>query len=419
MSHTEPARTALSGAHLREAERGFVAMLRAKGFPAVWIDANVIDLMAQAASEYARWLTDHEPEPNPAGWLIVCAYRRAVNLLEAQRRRPPTTSLDAVYDLADEGVRTPEQQAIEHDRQERIREAMGQLPRQDRRLLAMVYFEDRSVREAGRTIGWRKSAADRHHRAALDRLRAILGEDPSLLSPAVGLAAWVSLFGEGGRGALGARALLAPIEGAAGTVAEAGRRLGELVRRLMPFAEAGQAAGAGGAGRIIGACGAGVAAAVCGLALAGVGPTLPGHTASEPSPKPAPRTGTRGGEVRPAPVEEVARDVGDSVVSKKPAHPRHRARRRSREIASRPTLASTAPARSGSEQSAPTPSPASAVTEEFGIETGGGSEPSEAPSTPPSSPTRSGGSLPEKSQPAPEATGAQVSEEFGFEGRAP
>jgi hypothetical protein len=115
----------ITGAHLREAERGFTALLRAKGFPAPWIERHALDLIAQASSEYAAWAKTHEPEENPVGWLITCAYRRALNLLSSQRRRPPAASVeDAALVLADEAMPTPEEAVLDDERQRRLRQAI-------------------------------------------------------------------------------------------------------------------------------------------------------------------------------------------------------------------------------------------------------------------------------------------------------
>lgn len=377
-----------TGEQLREAERGFLSLLRAKGFPAAWIDRNAIDLLAQASSEYAAWMQEHEPEERPVGWLITCAYRRAINLLEAQRRRPPAAAIEDAIDLADAGARTPEEEALENDRQRRLREAIGCLDPKEQRLISLVYFEGRSVREAGRRLGWRKSSADRHHRSALQRLREIVGEDRSLLSPgSLGLAAWAS-----------------DPERASGVLA----RLGENLRRLAPFAEPASAAASGGAGRVLGACGAGLAAAACGLVVAGVHPSLP-------LPDPGSGRVSRHHQAGPLPAGEPAAlpatspQQSDSVAAhpeskraEQPARDRHAARRAR---AGGRLVARPAP------DAAAVSSPEPAV-EEFGIEEGPVAEqPAEeqetspAPEPDPKAPAQ---------PPAREASGAQVSEEFGL-----
>jgi RNA polymerase sigma factor (sigma-70 family) len=274
-------------AELREAERGFTLMLR-KRFSAVWIAENAKDLLGQANMEYAEWLEDNPPARNPVGWLLTCAYRRAQNLLDSQTRRPPPASLEAVFHLADESTPTPEQQALEHDRQARLRKALGFLPEKECKLLALVYFEDRSIREAGRMVGWQKSVAHRHHDRALEKMRALVGKDRSLLSPAtLGLAAWIIAKGEVPRPVPAALdAALTPARKATAIGAEVAttgtHRLADLWRRISPFTDPSNAVASGGGGRALGACGVAVASVVCGVAASGLVPAI-GGSASPPS----------------------------------------------------------------------------------------------------------------------------------------
>ena len=278
----------MTPAELREAERGFTLMLR-KRFSAVWIAENAKDVLGQANMEYAEWLEDNPPARNPVGWLLTCAYRRAQNLLDSQTRRPPPASLEAVFHLADESTPTPEQQALEHDRQARLRKALGFLPEKECKLLALVYFEDRSIREAGRMVGWQKSVADRHHDRALEKMRALVGEDRSLLSPAtLGLAAWVLARGEGHRPfAAALDVALAPAREAfaIGTeiVAVRAQRFADAWRRISPFTDPSNAVASGGGGRALGACGVAVASVVCGVAVSGVVPVIGGSASPPPS----------------------------------------------------------------------------------------------------------------------------------------
>jgi RNA polymerase sigma factor (sigma-70 family) len=268
----------------------------------VWIAENAKDLLAQANIEYAEWLEDNPPARNPVGWLLTCAYRRALNLLDTQSRKPRPAPLDSVFHLADESMPTPEQQALDRDRQSRLQEALRFLPKKECKLLALVYFEDLSIREAGRKLGWQKSAADRHHNAALEKLKALVG-DRALLSPAtLGLAAWTVAKGEG------SRPWAAPLEAglelareglAVGveTVSIGAHRAGEAARRLAPFSEPGNAAAAGGAGRVAGQCGVAAGIAVCGLL--GAGPVTSGMNAILSGKSPD-RARSRAVEARPA-----------------------------------------------------------------------------------------------------------------------
>lgn len=261
----------VTSAQLREAERGLPLIL-ARKFSAAWIAKNAKELLAQVNIEYAEWLKDNPPAKNPVGWLLNGAYWRALNLLDAERRKPRESPLEAVFHLADESTPDPEQQVLEADRQRRLREAMGHLPEKERKLLALVYFEDMSIREAGRKVGWQKSAADRHHDQAMRKMLALVG-DRSLLGRApLGPIAWVTL-----------RAQILT------------HRLGERARRLSPFADAGNAAAAGGGGRALGYCGAAAGAIVCGLL--GSGAVGPGMGALTPVPSKAPKS--RAVEYRP------------------------------------------------------------------------------------------------------------------------
>ncbi|HWC47570.1 MAG TPA: sigma-70 family RNA polymerase sigma factor [Solirubrobacterales bacterium] len=376
------AKEPVSGAQLREAERGFLAMLRSKGFPLAWVERNSLDLLAQASSEYAAWMGDHEPEENPVGWLITCAYRRAVNQLKAEGRRPPAEQ--DVSALADSSTPTPEQEVLDDERQSRLRSAISCLPEKEQRLISLHYFEGHSLPEAGRRVGWRKSAAHRHHQAALERLRVLVGDDPSLLSPAsLGFGAWVAVAADRG-----------------GNLA---RRLGDGVRRLVPILEPGGPLAGAGAGRALGACGAGLAAAICGLAVAGVHPALPG-LGSTPAPPPPHRRVVAPRAERPADRVVVGAPVpapeGEASSSASPskAPPQRHARSVAARRASRPA---TRP------EPAPSPEP---VTEEFGIEGTSAELPEEQATSPAAKPA------PSSSAPAParEATGARVKEEFGL-----
>jgi|GEM_PF-5150498 len=351
-------REAVTGPQLREAERAFRAMLRAKGFPAAWIDRNLLDLLAQASGEYASWLGDHEPEENPVGWLVTCAYRRAV-----RHEQGPT----------------PEGELLGDERQRRLRRAIGRLGAKDGRLISLVYFEGRSVREAGRRLGWHNSAAEHRHQASLERLRALVGDDLSLLSPApLGLAAWASAEAHG-----------------SGWI----RLLAEDMRRLVSLAEPSGAPASGRAGRIAGACGAGLAAALCGLAVSGVGPPPPWRGESGPP----------GRERAAAPAHGADRDP---VVIASPHGARAQAARRA--SAGRKPPGTRRPRH----RPAPHPlvertPPVPPVAEEPGIE-GGSAEAGGPPAPPPSTEPPATVETAPAPTPARPASGAQVGEEFGL-----
>lgn len=268
---------------LHEAEQGLIRLLHAKHSPREWIERHVPEVMAQARTDFAARLAAGR-EDDTVNLLVVIAYRHAMKVLRANKARPRTTSIETVFHLADESTPTPEQEAVDHDRQARLVKAMGRLPERDRTLLALVYFEEMSVREAGRRLGWGKSSADRHHQAALDRLRALVGER-SLLGVEIGVPAFVAA-----RQGFSPRAVLMWLEGAAETIREVAALGGG---RFGPLAETGNAAAISGAGRTAaGVCGAAVVAclaAATGVVGPGVGALSPGAGSGEEKSAPAMR----------------------------------------------------------------------------------------------------------------------------------
>jgi RNA polymerase sigma factor (sigma-70 family) len=160
---------------LQEAREGLVRLLHKKRFPREWIEREAPDAMA-----HAEGTSQHGSPParktTPSNLLVVIAYRRAIKTLQKQLSKP-TTPIETIFHLKDESSPSPEEEAIRHERQERVRKAMSHLPEQERMLLTLYFYDDMSIREAGRQVGWGKSAANRHHDAALKKLKALL--DPS------------------------------------------------------------------------------------------------------------------------------------------------------------------------------------------------------------------------------------------------
>jgi RNA polymerase sigma factor (sigma-70 family) len=274
---------ALSPADLEKARRDFRRMLRRKRLSPRWIEEHAEELLAQAQVEYAAKLAKGESARSVVGWLVNGAWWRAQDLLEAQGRRAPTSSIEAAFHLVDESEPDPERQALDHDRAATLRRALAELPDRDRRLLALVYFNGESIRAAGRKLGWQKSAADRHHGEALKRLRSLLGDDRSLLSPAtLGVATWIATETEGSTAlAQATRALLSPANRALAVTAELGsiasQRIADLWRRASPLFDPTAAATSGAGGRALGACGVAVATVLCGVAASGVVPLATPH----------------------------------------------------------------------------------------------------------------------------------------------
>ncbi|HEX6455930.1 MAG TPA: sigma-70 family RNA polymerase sigma factor [Solirubrobacterales bacterium] len=176
----ESHRFQMTSEELDQAKTGVKKLLCAKRFPREWIERHLDDLTGQALTDYSARLAAGRKDKT-LGLLVVIGYRRAIKTLEKEIKDPAPTSIETIYHLADESTLTPEEEAIENDRSRRIAQAMSLLSGRERELIALVYYEGNSVREAGRLVGWGKSSADRHHHAALDRLSEVL--DRSLLGP--------------------------------------------------------------------------------------------------------------------------------------------------------------------------------------------------------------------------------------------
>lgn len=239
---------------LREAEAGLRRLLRAKGFRRDWIEAHAQEVMSQARTDFAARLAAERVE-DTVSLLVVIAYRRALKILNAERRAPKVISIDTVFHLADEKTSTPEELALADDRRRRLVKAMAVLPEREKRLLAFVYFHGMELQEAGRRLGWAKASATRHHQAALEKLKALVGER-NLLSWEIGIPAYV-VAGHPSR----LRAGLTWMEGAAESLRDAAV-LGS--GRLRSLAETGNAVATGGGGRAT----AGVCAVAVGSCIA-------------------------------------------------------------------------------------------------------------------------------------------------------
>jgi RNA polymerase sigma factor (sigma-70 family) len=161
---------------LHEAREGLIRLLHKKRFPREWIDRETPDVMAHAVADFSARLAAGKND-DTANLLVVIAYRRAIKTLENQLTKP-TTPIETIFHLADESSPSPEEEAIQQERQERIQKAMSHLSEQERALLTLHFYEDISIRRAGRQVGWGKSTANRHHQAALKKLKALL--DPGL-----------------------------------------------------------------------------------------------------------------------------------------------------------------------------------------------------------------------------------------------
>ncbi len=372
----------LTSEQLHAAAEGFAKLLRAKRMNPQFIAEHAEDLMAQARREYATWCQRGKVAHNPVGWLVNCAWQRTKDLLDSQQRQPHQLSIDEIFNLVDEEAPNPEQVAIEHDHSEKIFRALSLLPEKERKLIYLSYFNGLDVKAAGSRVGWRKSAAHRHHEAALDRLRSILGKDFAILD--VAFLAWILEETDAAQHA--PDFLAAALDTGREAIAFISHKAAEVWRRLSPLGDPANASVASTGARVSGACATAVAVACLAGSVIG-----PGITALQPAPQPAPKpSGSKSSSseesatAATAPVETAADEQARPTdAARRPAAERTTKARESSPAATEPSLTDSRP-----ESPASTPTPASSVprqtSTEFGIENSG-PEPSPAPAPAPAS----------------------------------
>jgi len=89
------------------------------------------------------------------------------------------SSLDLAAQLCDSAL-TPAAEALREELQHRFRMALDDLDSVDREIILFRHFEQLSNSEAAQALGLSEAAVGMRHLRALRRLRAILGEAPSL-----------------------------------------------------------------------------------------------------------------------------------------------------------------------------------------------------------------------------------------------
>jgi RNA polymerase sigma-70 factor, ECF subfamily len=128
-------------------------------------------------------------------WLSTIARNRAVDRLRAFGRRPAAVPLSAVApaddhdggtvertmaraELLGSGPRSvdPEQALEDAGLRAEIREAIGTIPRLERQVIELAYFEELTQSEIAARLGWPLGTVKTRTRRALGRLREVLAE---------------------------------------------------------------------------------------------------------------------------------------------------------------------------------------------------------------------------------------------------
>jgi len=195
---------AITVGELEDARLGFFQLL-SRRFGREFKERHGDDLFAQAAYEFSRKLEQGEEIQNPAAWIIHCGWNRAKTEVEARDWRPRFVSSDSLpTEPIAEPTWQPEESFLSEDRMRKVRDAVDRLPAYQRELMARHYFEDESVREASRQLGWSAGKGQRAHEAARKKLRSIFdGLNSSDIEFEIGLAGFLSWSAAGRAAAAG------------------------------------------------------------------------------------------------------------------------------------------------------------------------------------------------------------------------
>ncbi|MCA9029769.1 MAG: sigma-70 family RNA polymerase sigma factor [Planctomycetaceae bacterium] len=179
--------------HHRDALRKMVG-LRLDRQIAQRIDASdvVQDVMLEAAQRLKQYLQD--PQIPFHIWLRQIAKDRMIDLHRrhhAQRRAvdreqplaltglPDRSSIDLAGQLADDQL-TPAAASIRNELEQRFLNAIDQLEEQDREVIIMRHVEHLSNSDVAAALNLTTAAAGMRHFRAIQRLRTILADPPSL-----------------------------------------------------------------------------------------------------------------------------------------------------------------------------------------------------------------------------------------------
>jgi len=160
----------LSPEVLRGADLALRHKLRRR-FSAHFVDRQSDDLLAQAAKEYAVALERGDAIHNPGGFIVDVGYKRALDALGKEKRTPALDDIDEAISLADPHSPQPLQELEQKEERSQLYEAVSHLEPEERRVIALVFFEGLSGREAARPLGTSESTSLRRLRSAQTKLR--------------------------------------------------------------------------------------------------------------------------------------------------------------------------------------------------------------------------------------------------------
>jgi RNA polymerase sigma-70 factor (ECF subfamily) len=116
----------------------------------------------------------------PTSWLLMIARSRTIDRLRARRPSQHEQSVDDVpHVLLSDGT-SPEQLSIREQAARRLREALGQLPEQQRQVIEMAFFQGLTHHELAQRLGQPLGTVKTRIRSGIGRLRNLMASSRGL-----------------------------------------------------------------------------------------------------------------------------------------------------------------------------------------------------------------------------------------------
>jgi RNA polymerase sigma-70 factor (ECF subfamily) len=122
----------------------------------------------------------YQPERGKVStWLVAITRHKAIDLLRWKKLRPESNSLDWDVSSLQNGfvLQDPEEQAELAQQQERVRQALAQLPAEQRQALSLAYFRGYSQLQIAEALKEPLGTVKTRIRLGMQKLRELLKEN--------------------------------------------------------------------------------------------------------------------------------------------------------------------------------------------------------------------------------------------------
>lgn len=317
MKSEQRERSPLEGEALREIELSVHGKLRAHHLSEAFIERYGEDAIQRGVAEYLSAKRRGVAVEHRDAFIVDVAYKRALDELRREARFSSPSAIEMLAESRTAAGPATEELAIEALQIEQMRQAIETLRPEDRQVLSLFYFEERSATDIAALLHLSERSLRRRLRRATERLGHKLGVKPpepgSTLAIEIGVLSWVSL---GGARVAVARGRL---EQVLGSVESAHQWMGRLF--ASGDGERFTALASGPAGKVASGCaGAAIVCVLGGVVGPGVG-GITGNSSSEPAPRP---------HARQAAIPSAPRAISPAIEPERPRVPTSRSTQTSR-----------------------------------------------------------------------------------------